>query len=77
MLVVVPREGGVVGFDIDLEIVLEAVGAEETDDGLSVVVVLVFGGLTGLGLDEELSSASDLGGGEGGGGGAKRSRKLE
>ena len=49
----VAGEGGVVHFDIDLEVLVKTVGAEETDHGLGVDVVLVLGGLHRLGLDEE------------------------
>ena len=53
MLEGVAGEGGMVDFDIDLEVLVEAVGAEETDDGLRIDVILVLCRLHGLGLDEE------------------------
>mmetsp|Transcript_2056 Transcript_2056/g.3699 ORF Transcript_2056/g.3699 Transcript_2056/m.3699 type:complete len:251 (+) Transcript_2056:582-1334(+) len=49
-----------IGLDVNLEVVLEAVSAQEAYDSLSVVIVLVLGGLSGLRLDEELRGAPDL-----------------
>ena len=56
----VAGEGGVIGFDVELEVFVEAVGFEEADDGGAVEVVLVLGGFLGLGLDEELAFEADL-----------------
>ena len=53
MLEGVAGEGGVVHLDVHLEVLVQAVGAEEADHGLRVHVVLVLGGLHRLGLDEE------------------------
>src|SRR5262249_48938534 len=56
----VAREGGVVGLDIELEIVGEAVRAKEGNHGGSVEVVLVGSRLLGLRLDQELAVEADL-----------------
>ena len=50
----------VIGLDVELEVLIEAVGLEEADDRLRVVVVLVLGGLLGLRLEQELSLEADL-----------------
>ncbi len=60
MLDRVPREGGVVGLDVELEVLVEAVLLEEPPDRAGVGVVLVFGGLHRLRFDEELTVESDL-----------------
>ena len=46
-------EGGVVDLNIDFEILVETMRFEETDDGLSVHIVLMFGRLARFGFDEE------------------------
>jgi hypothetical protein len=55
----VAGEGGVVGLDVELEVLFEAVGAEEGDAAGDVEVVLVLGRLLRLGLDEELALEAD------------------
>ena len=60
VLVRVAGHGGVVGLDVELDVLVEPVRLEEGDDGLRVVVVLVLGGLLGLGFDEELEGGSDV-----------------
>ena len=45
----------VVHFDVHLEVLVEFVCLEETDNGLCIDIVLMFGGLHRLGLDEESS----------------------
>src|SRR3989441_4064672 len=52
----VTGQRGVVGFDVELEVVEQIVLAEEIQAGGRVGVVLVFGRLFGLGLDVELRS---------------------
>ncbi len=44
---------GMINFDIQFEILVEAVGTQESYHSLRVVVVLMLGGLHRLGLDEE------------------------
>ena len=56
----VPGQRGVVAFDVDLVLVDEVEALEEPMDGLAVVVVLVFGRLGGLRLDEESPGEPDL-----------------
>ena len=56
----VAGEGGVVGLEVHLEMILEAVFAQEVEAGGRVAVVLVGGRLLGLGLDVELALESDL-----------------
>ncbi len=53
VLEAVLSECGVVGLDVELEVLGEAVLAEEAQDGCRVEIVLVLGGLFGLGLDVE------------------------
>ncbi len=53
MLECVARESGVVNLDVDLEVVLKAVGLQEADNRLRVHVVLVLARLHRLGLDQE------------------------
>jgi hypothetical protein len=50
----------VVGLDVELEVLLEAVGAQEGDPAGDVEVVLVLGRLLRLGLDQELALEADL-----------------
>jgi hypothetical protein len=45
----VAGEGGVVGLDVELEVVHQAVFAQEVEAGGGVGVVLVGGGFAGLG----------------------------
>ena len=49
----VPRKRGVIHLDIDLEILIEAVMAQETDHRLGIVIVLVLGRLHRFRLDQE------------------------
>ena len=56
----VAGQRGVVGLDVQLEVVGQAVGAEEVDAGGGVEIVLVLGRLLGLGLDVELAGEADL-----------------
>ena len=55
----VPGQGGVVGLDVELEVVLQAVGLEKAQDRGRVKVVLVLGRLLGLGLDQKLAGEAD------------------
>src|SRR5690606_29009984 len=56
----VTGEGGVVGLDVELEVVEQAVFAEEVQAGRGVGVVLVGGGFARLGFDVELAGEADL-----------------
>ncbi len=56
----VAGQGGVVGFDVELEVFIEAVGLEEGDATGGVEVVLVDGRFLGLGFDVELAGEADL-----------------
>jgi hypothetical protein len=56
----VAGERGVVGLDVELEVLLQAVGAQEGDAAGDVEVVLVLGRLLRLGLDQELALEADL-----------------
>jgi len=49
----VAGQGGVVDFHVDLEIVVQAVGTQETNDGFSIDVVLVLSGFHGFGFNQE------------------------
>jgi len=60
VLVVVAGQGGVVGLDVQLEVLVQPVRLQEAYDGLSVVVVLVRRGLPRLGLDAELRVHANL-----------------
>ena len=53
-------ERGVVGLDVHLEVLLQAVLVQEADDRLSVVVILVGRRLSSLGLDGELGLKANL-----------------
>ena len=55
------RTGGVVGLDVKLEGVRQAVVVEEAHHSLGVVVVLVLGRLTRLGLDKALCIEANAG----------------
>ncbi len=46
-------QGGVVVLDVDLDLMLQAVGLEEAEHRRGVAVVLVLGRLVGLGLDQD------------------------
>ena len=46
-------KGGMVHFDVHLEVLVEVVGLQEADHGLGVDIVLVLGGLHRLGFDQE------------------------
>ena len=56
----VAGERGVVGLDVELEVVGQAVAAQEGDDGGAVEVVLMVGRLLRLRLDQELAGEADL-----------------
>ena len=60
VLVVVTRQGRVIRLDVELEVVLEVVLAEEADHRLRVVVVLVLGRLARLRLDQEREVGANL-----------------
>ena len=49
----VASEGSVVHLDIELEVLIEMMGAEEAHYGLCIYVILMLGGLHRFGLDEE------------------------
>ncbi len=49
-----PSKGGVIRFNIELKVILQAVVVEKAHDGLRVVVVLMLGWLARLGLDQQL-----------------------
>ncbi len=51
----VARQRRVVDLDVDLEILVQAMGAQEADDRLGVDVVLVLHGFHGLGFDQEVA----------------------
>jgi len=57
---IVPGEGGMVGFDVELEVLVEPGSAQEAERGGGIEVVLVLGRLAGLGFDEELGLVGDL-----------------
>ena len=52
VLKAVAGEGCVVGLDIELHFLFEAVGEKESVDGFDIAVVLVLGGFVGLRLDQ-------------------------
>ncbi len=56
----VSGEGGVIGFDVELEVLEEVVLAEEVETGGGVAVVLVGGRLAGFWFDVELAFEADL-----------------
>jgi len=60
MLEGVTCKRGVVGLDVELEVLVETVGMEESDTGGAVEIVLVLCGLLRLGLDEELALEADI-----------------
>ncbi len=53
-------EGSVIGFDVELEMFLEAVGAEEGDAAGDIEIVLMLGGFLRFGLDQELPFETNL-----------------
>ena len=55
----VAGQGGVIGFDVEFELVQQVVFAEEAQDRGGVVVVLVLGRLFGLGLHEQGAGKAD------------------
>ena len=55
----VAGEGRVVGLDVEFDVLLESVLADEIEAGRRVEVVLVFGRLFGLGLEQELPLEAD------------------
>ena len=60
MLEGVAGERRVVGLDVELEMLVEAVGAQEGDAAGDVEIVLVLRRLLRLRLDEELALEADL-----------------
>ena len=56
----VTGEGGVIGFNIQLEVVQQIILAQEVQAGSGVAVILVGGGLTWLRLNVELSFEANL-----------------
>ena len=56
----VAGQRGVVGLDVELEVLVEAVLAQEVEHGGAVEIVLVLGRLLRLGLDQELAGEADL-----------------
>ena len=54
------RQRGVVGLDVHLEVLVQAVFAQETDGGGGVEVILVLHGLLRLRLDVEVAGEADL-----------------
>ena len=60
MLEGVPRQGGVVGFNVQLELFLQPVGTQEVHAGGRVKVVLVLGGLLGLRLNVKVAVKADF-----------------
>ena len=56
----VSGEGGVIGFDVELEVLEEPVFAKEVEAGGGVAVVLVGGRLAGFWFDVELAFEADL-----------------
>ena len=60
VFVAVPCQHGVVGLNVELEVLIQLVRLEEGDDGHGVVVVLVTGGLLRLRLDQKLTLEADL-----------------
>ena len=55
----VAGEGRVVGLDVEFDVLLESVLADEIEAGRRVEVVLVLGRLFGLGLEQELPLEAD------------------
>ena len=53
-------QGGVVGFEVELEVGEQVVGPQEVQAGGGVGVVLVLGRFLGLGLDVERAGEADL-----------------
>ena len=49
-----PSKGGVVGLDVELEVLVEVVGFQKSNARLRVVVVLVLHGFARLRLDQQL-----------------------
>ena len=60
VLEAVAGQGGVIDFDVELDLPFEPELAQEGVDGRRVEVVLVLGGLHGLGLDQERAREADL-----------------
>ena len=60
MLHLVAGERGVVGLDVHLHMLFQAIGPQEIDAGGAVEVVLMLGGLAGLGLEVKLAGEADL-----------------
>ena len=60
VLVAVSCQHGVIGLDVEFEVLVQLVRLEEGDDGHGVVVVLMTGGLLRLRLDQKLTFEADL-----------------
>ena len=56
----VAGQGGVIGFEVELEVGQQVVGPQEVQAGGGVGIVLVLGRLLGLGLDVERAGEADL-----------------
>ena len=54
------RQGGMIDFDIDLDLLGQAITLQEGIDRRDVVIVLMFGGFEGLRLDEDGALEADL-----------------
>jgi len=55
----VARQRGVVGLDVELEVLVQTVRAQEADAGRAVEIVLVLHRFHRLGLDEEVAGEAD------------------
>ena len=60
VLHLVAGQRGMVGFNVHLHMLLQAVGPEEVDAGGAVEIVLMLGGLTRLRLEVELTGEADF-----------------
>jgi hypothetical protein len=60
MFEAVPRQSGVVRLDVDLDLLFEPMVLQETIDGVDIEIVLVFGGLVRLRLDQDQTLEADL-----------------
>merc|ERR1712224_1031328 len=53
-------KGGVIGLNIELEVVLQAIRVQETNDSLRIIIILVGSGFSGLWFDEQLIIGTNL-----------------
>ena len=60
MLKAMPRQCGVVGFNIDLDFALQTVAAQKSVDCGYIVIVLMLGGFARLGLDQDRAFEANL-----------------